>query len=231
VTEEERKEAARRRQAKYRERLAARKELHDSGDHSTCRADQCQVAHEAAESAVVDDDVEGLNEPRGDAGEGVTRDVTRALKKSVSEWPVPAGLAARGQRLWDEMAALKLGPTHVLVLERACRMADRLALLDSLLAGGDWLEGVVQRVATDEGVVEVRVKVDRALGETRQHENVLKLLIAELRNATRPVAAAPGTAPATVPSGMPQEAGDDDDDESGAKRTGNVTNISGILGR
>lgn len=230
MTEQERLEAQRRRQAKYRERLKARADAHRDGDHSRCRVDQCEVAMEAA-PVTVDAAGDEPDDTVGAGDVGVTRDVTRALKKSVSEWPVPAGLAARGQRLWDEMAALKLGPTHVLVLERACRMADRLSLLDSLLAGGDWLEGVVQRVATDDGVVEVRVKVDRALGETRQHENVLKLLIAELRNATRPVAAAPGSAPATVPSGMPQEVADDDDDESGAKRAGNVTNISGILGR
>lgn len=229
MTEEERKEAARRRQAKYRQRLKARADAHRDGDHSRCRADQCEVAHAAVRVTVEADDGEP-DDTGGDADRGVTRDVTPALKKPVSQWPVPAGLATRGQRLWDEMATLKLGPTHVLVLERACRMADRLAQLDSLLAGGDWLEGVVQRVATDEGVVEVRVKVDRALGETRQHENVLKLLIAELRNATRPVAAAPSTAPAFVPT-MPQEVGDDDDDGTGPQRTGTVTSIADIFGR
>jgi hypothetical protein len=229
MTEEERKEAARRRQAKYRERLKARADAHREGDHSLCRPGQCEAAAAVAPE-VTEPAGDELEDVDGDAGGGVTRDVTPALKKSVSQWPVPASLGVRGQRLWDEMAALKLGPTHVLVLERACRMADRLARLDSLLEGGDWLEGVVQRLG-DDGVVEVRVKVDRALGETRQHENVLKLLIAELRNATRPVAATPGTAPATVPTGMPQEVADDDDDESGPKRAGNVTNISGILGR
>ena len=229
MTEEERKEAARRRQAKYRERLKARAEAHRGGDHSKCRPGQCEEAL-PVEQVVTEDDEGGLSDPGGDVGEGVTRDVTRALKKPVSDWPVPAALGPRGQRLWDEMAAMKLGPTHVLVLERACRMTDRLARLDSLLEGGDWLEGVVQRAA-DDGVVEVHVRVDRALGETRQHENVLKLLVAELRNAVRPVAAPPGSAPATVPTGMPQEVADDDDDESGAKRPGNVTNISGILGR
>src|SRR5262245_41867597 len=130
MTEEERKAKAAARQAKYRERLAARKALHDGGDHSTCRVGQCEAAFEAAQ-AVTDLDADELGVPAGDVGEGVTRDVTRALKKSVSEWPVPAGLGARGQRLWDELAAQKLGPTHVLVLERACRMADRLARLDS----------------------------------------------------------------------------------------------------
>lgn len=229
MNEEERKAAAARRQAKYRERLKERAEAHRSGDHSKCRPGQCEDAL-PAEQVVTEDDAGSLGEPGCDVDEGVTRDVTRALKKSVSEWPVPAGLGPRGQRLWDEMSAQKLGPTHALVLERLCRITDRVAKLDSLLEGGDWLEATVQRVA-EEGVVEVRVSVSRPLSEARQHENVLKLLVAELRNAVRPVAAPPGTAPAVVPTGMPQEVADDDDDESGAKRAGNVTNISGILGR
>jgi hypothetical protein len=140
MTEEERREAARRRQAKYRERLRAREERHEQGDHSTCRPDQCEEARALAEAA-------------GDADGDVTRDVTPAPEKSVSHRDPPAGLGERGQRLWDEMDGLKLGPTHVLVLERACRLADRLARLDAAggrrLAGGWWSSAP----GTDGGVV------------------------------------------------------------------------------
>lgn len=223
MTEGERRQKAAARQAKYRERLKDRAEAHAGGDHSTCRPDQCEVAS-AARSTAVDLDETGLNEPDGDVAEGVTRDVTRTPKNSASHRDPPADLGSRGQRLWDEMSGLRLGPTHVLLLERACRLADRLHRLDGLLEGGDWLDLAVQRESSDT-VLEVRVTVDRALGETRQHEVALKLLVAELRHAGRPAAGAGATPPADVLTPERPAA-----EEAEGVTGGNVTSIAGILG-
>lgn len=200
--------------------MKARAEAHGEGDHSTCRPGQCDVAAASAAAR----DAEDLNDAGGDAEEGVTRDVTDTPKNSASQWPPPADLRERGQRLWAEMSGLRLGPTHVLLLERACRLADRLARLDELLEGGEWLSIAIDRASTDT-TLEATVTVDRALGETRQHEVALKLLVAELRHAGRP---ATGTA-GTPPTGTPTRGADDDDDEPRAEQYGNVTNIAGIL--
>lgn len=202
-------------------RLRERRKRHGAGDHKMCLPTSCTVARAAA----VDLDDAGLNEPdaggAGDTGGDVTRDVTPTSKNSASHREPPADLGERGTRLWNEMAGLRLGPTHVLLLERACRLADRLARLDALLEGGDWLRTVVERESTDE-VIEVRVTIDRALGETRQHDVALKLLIAELRHAGRPAAGAGLTPSADEPG----EGGD----KQGGAAGGNVTSIAGILG-
>jgi hypothetical protein len=192
-------------------RLRERRRRHAEGDHELCIPGRCEA------KPAPDLDTEGLNDGGGDAGQGVTRDVTAAPKISVSQLPRPADLGEPGRKLWDGMSGLKLGPTHVLLLERACRLADRLARLDALLEGGDWLDLAIQRTSTDT-TLEVRVTVDRALGETRQHDVALKLLVAELRHAGRPAAAA----------GTPPPAEDDGPKEGAAG--GNVTSIAAIRG-
>ena len=207
-------------------RLRERRRRHGQGDHSMCLPTSCEVARAAS----VDLDAAGLNEPgehgAGDAAGDVTRDVTPSPKNSGPHREPPAGLGPRGSQLWEEMAGLKLGPTHVLTLERLCRMADRLDRLDELLKGGDWLDLAIQRTSTDT-TLEVRVTVDRAVGEVRQHEVAMKLLVAELRHAGRPVAPPTGVSP----PGPGQGSEDDDDDEPRAGWTGNVTSIAGILGK
>lgn len=175
--------AANARQKRYRDR----QKKHAAGDHGECNPRSCDEA-----SGVVYLDEEGLNEAGGDGVECVTRDVTAPLENLMSHREPPAGLRDRGRRLWEEMAGLKLGPTHVLLLERACRMADRCERLDGQLEGRDWLE-LVEVPGTDGGVV--RVVVDRALSEIRQHEIALKLLVAELRHAGRPATPSVGSPP------------------------------------
>jgi hypothetical protein len=170
----------------------------------------------------VDLDGEGLNEGDGDVEQGVTRDVTAPSKNRASHRPRPAGLGERGGRLWDEMEGLKLTPHHVLQLERTCRMADRLDVLDGLMDGRRWVDMV--EVPGSGGAV-LQLVVDKLLSEIRQIETVLTRSVAELRYAGRaetPSAGAPGTPPG--------RGADDDDDESGAGRQyGNVVNIAGIL--
>lgn len=165
-------------------RLRERRRLHAAGDHSMCIAGRCDARPAGPDLGV------------GDIREVVTGDVTPVPRNSVSQPAPPAGLLERGTRLWQEMAGLKLAPTHVLLLERACRMADRQALIDEQLAeaGGEgWLT---------------------LAKEARQHDIALKNLVSELRHAGRPAAgtAKPGR-DVKEPEG-PEEVGE------GAKRGG-----------
>lgn len=225
MTEEDRRRKAAARQAKYRDRVKERAEAHKAGDHSTCRIDQCGVARDAAQT-VTDLDVEGLNEPEGDAGESVTRDVTSPSKNPVSHHEPPADLGERGLRLWGEMAALKLDPPHVALLERMCRKLDRLEAMDAQLSGRAWVD--VVPVPNTDGAV-LQLVVDKLASEIRQTELAFKHDVAELRHAGRSAAPSVG-ANVLVPS---QGGPDDDDDEPRAERSagGTVTALSDIFGR
>ena len=64
---------------------------------------------------------------------------------------------------------------ELVLLEEACRIADRLDRLDGVLSGRDFL-----RVGQDEDGDYV-LRVDSALSEARQQANVLKQLVAALR--------------------------------------------------
>lgn len=87
------------------------------------------------------------------------------------------------------MADSGLGPAHRVLLEEACRIADRLDRLDALIDGREeWL-----RLGVSDDGTEVRVTVDNLLSETRQQASALRGLVAELRAAT----AKPGVRQAT----------------------------------
>lgn len=91
----------------------------------------------------------------------------------------PAGLAVKGRRLWRELCELhEFEPAERVLLEEACRIADRLDRLDALLVGSAdaWL-----RFQVSEDGAEVRVVVNGALSEARQQANVLKQIVAALR--------------------------------------------------
>lgn len=92
--------------------------------------------------------------------------------------PVTVTLGTRGRRLWQEMSGDTLESGKRVLLEEACRIADRLDRLDALLAGDAdaWL-----RFTVDESGTEVTVNVDKALSEARQQAVALKQLVAELR--------------------------------------------------
>jgi hypothetical protein len=97
-------------------------------------------------------------------------------------------LGPRGSRLYREMTAgPKLGPAQMVLLEEACRLADRLDTLDRFLSGDSrtWL-----RFFVDDTGTEVTVTIDNVLSEARQQAVALKQLLSELRQAT---AAKPGT--------------------------------------
>lgn len=88
-------------------------------------------------------------------------------------------LGRRGRKLWDDLHE-GLGPAELVLLEEACRIADRLDTLDRILTGAD--EGWMRLRVSDDGS-EVTVTVDKALAEARQQAAVLKQIVAELRQS------------------------------------------------
>ncbi|WP_155288816.1 hypothetical protein [Rhodococcoides fascians] len=88
---------------------------------------------------------------------------------------VPAGLQARGARLWgmflaqDDGLTVDTDPRREVALE-ACRVADRLERLNEIC---DRVEPIIE---TDKGAL-----THPAFPEARQQANVLKQLVAALR--------------------------------------------------
>ncbi|MFI7678553.1 hypothetical protein [Actinophytocola sp. NPDC049390] len=133
---------------------AKRSRRHKAGDHRLCRSETCDAAGTPQRDAETDRDD--------------TRDV-----------PVTEP-GTRGARLWRQMnEGAGLAPPQVVLLEEACRMADRLDQLDAMLADPrkSWL-----RLDLNDGG-EISVIVDKLLSETRMQETALKGIVAELRQA------------------------------------------------
>ncbi|MEW2250403.1 hypothetical protein AB0907_24050 [Streptomyces sp. NPDC006975] len=85
----------------------------------------------------------------------------------------PAGLGERGRRMWRESLAIwSLTPAHLVLLEEACRIADRLDLLNSML------RSLTVDVNPD---VEQFGEISGLLAESRSQSSALKLLLAEIR--------------------------------------------------
>jgi hypothetical protein len=78
------------------------------------------------------------------------------------------------------MGADKAGfsPAELVLLEEACRLADRLDRLDDFLCGRQdaWLRF---HARNEDGTI-VRVVVDRALSEARQQADTLRSIVADL---------------------------------------------------
>lgn len=89
----------------------------------------------------------------------------------------PAGLGARGRRLWRDLREhAEFDPAQVVLAEEACRITDRLDQLDKLLRGDS---GFACLEVGDGGTV--TLVVNSALAEARQQANVLKQIAAALR--------------------------------------------------
>ena len=86
-------------------------------------------------------------------------------------------LGPRGRRLWDAYASAADGQRGLVLLEEACRIADRLDRLDALLVGDTdvWFR-LIHNTRTED----YEIKVDAALVEARQQASVLRQLIASL---------------------------------------------------
>lgn len=91
----------------------------------------------------------------------------------------PTGLATKGRKLWREMTtAVTFNPAELVILEEACRIADRLDTLDDLIRGTReaWLQ-----LRVDDGGTDVQLVVNGPLTEARQQANIMKQLVAALR--------------------------------------------------
>jgi hypothetical protein len=117
----------------------------------------------------------------------------------TSVTPGGVTLGPRGQRLWEDLEPTTTDPGARLLLEEACRIADRLDRLDRALAGkgNEWL-----RFRRDEDGGTVIVYIDKALGEARQQQVALKQLLSELRQSR-----APAKKSTAAPAGQPQSGG------------------------
>lgn len=108
----------------------------------------------------------------------------------------PPGLGSRGSRLWREMTASgSLTPAHLVLLEEACRLADRL----------DWLNSIISRAcspgkADDGDTAGESPAIGPLLAEARQQQTALRGLVAEIRQAQKG-SAAPADKPAAKAGG------------------------------
>ena len=133
----------------------------------------------------------------------------------------PKGLGPRGRRLWRQVhAEASLDAGQVVILEEACRMADRLDELDSIIQGKGVLRLMQFRLQDvfeddDERRTVVEVKFNSVLAEARQSQNVLKQLLVSLRlpdeAGVRPQkrgsrgAYSKGTTPSSAPQTPPRK--------------------------
>jgi hypothetical protein len=96
----------------------------------------------------------------------------------------PAGLDARGRKLWREITSgydLDDKPAEIVLLEEACRIADRLERLDEILRGDAEVWTRIRLPREDGDEQPLTLIIDGALSEARQQANILKQLVAALR--------------------------------------------------
>jgi hypothetical protein len=99
----------------------------------------------------------------------------------------PPGLGERGSRLWREASASwSLTPAHSVLLEEACRIADRLDVLNTII-----LRASSQVNGDDEETSGESVDVSGLLAESRQQATALRGLIAEIRQGQKGSVAVP----------------------------------------
>jgi hypothetical protein len=87
-------------------------------------------------------------------------------------------LGPRGERLYGAYSALVDGERGLVLLEEACRIADRLDRLDAVLRGD--VDSWCRLVLDVRGGESYEVRIDSALTEARQQASVLRQLIASL---------------------------------------------------
>lgn len=83
----------------------------------------------------------------------------------------------RGQELWDGLST-GLPPAQRVLLDEACRIADRLDQLDHMLTDRDtWLSLITSEAG------DIRLVIDGLLSETRQQATAMRGLLAEVVKA------------------------------------------------
>lgn len=118
----------------------------------------------------------------------------KATKRAPKKASGPR-LASRGRRLWVALHDKVDGERGLVLLEEACRIADRLDKLDALLKGD---ADVWCRLVHDLRSEDYELRIDSALIEARQQANTLRQLVAGL------------------PLKEPDDGDDDEDDWVGA---------------
>lgn len=107
----------------------------------------------------------------------------------------PAGLHDRGRQLWADLGQALNTPSGQLALE-ACRLADRLDELDSVIAGKGVLNLLAFRLHLSEmdGFPDLNVTVgfQSVLAEARQQQVTFKTLLAEIAAMTKTAGTASG---------------------------------------
>lgn len=103
------------------------------------------------------------------------------MQTSESSVPrAPVGLGSRGRNLWRDLHKLGIyfDPAQTVLIAEACRIADRLERLDEILRGdtGTWAS-LVHDLRTED----YELKIDGAMSEARQQQNVLKQILVALR--------------------------------------------------
>ncbi|MER6534697.1 hypothetical protein ABT215_12980 [Streptomyces sp900105755] len=85
---------------------------------------------------------------------------------------IPAGLNDRGRRLWrDSLEQGPLTPAQLVILEEACRISDRLDLLDFIIRGQMAGVNAEEQSSGD---------FQRWLAEARQQSATLRALLGEI---------------------------------------------------
>lgn len=181
-----------------------RSRAHNADDHRFCDPLRCPDAVTVAVTETVTSPaVTAVTDPA----------VTAAAPVTSPAAPSPPVLQARGRRLWRQV--LDQGPlsaTELVLLEEACRLADRCDRLDAFLRGEsrEWARFVP--LVGDGGGDTVVVIIDKALAESRQQALALRQVLGDLARARagatgRPAAAAP-RGEATPPSAAVVATGD-----------------------
>lgn len=113
----------------------------------------------------------------------------------------PTGLDVRGKRLWRDVTEARpdLGPGERVMLEEACRMADRLEALDQQIRGAG-----VATIETEDGK-EFTLYVTGAMAEAR-------LAVTALRGVMMTLGLDRRLAPPAPPQPQPAPAGPEPDD-------------------
>ena len=94
---------------------------------------------------------------------------------------MPAGLRARGKRLWQGLVTDDMPVDQAVLLEETCRVADLLDEIDRGVKGKEFIDLFHMEVEDYGDVLEATVKIDAILMEARQQQQNLKQLLVTVR--------------------------------------------------
>ncbi|WP_369070030.1 hypothetical protein [Kineococcus terrestris] len=117
----------------------------------------------------------------------------------------PEGLGARGARLWRDLAGSTMTDAAArVVLEEACRCADRLEQMNGIIAGKGVLQLMHLRSMFELDTEDQRsftMTVDGVMAEARQQQSTLRQLLAAVTPAAPTGARKPTPAGGEQPRG------------------------------